>query len=196
MSIKKFTTSNSVVSYCIEQLLLAAHQTSHPWHWPTLVTLQEARVVVLRDFIAGSTVRFFTDRRSAKVEELSMTQGACSILLSNAHDRTQLRCRGKATELVDTGERQLLWDNTALASKRSYATLEAPGTALDEGNSGLSADWEANKPTALSLAKAFKNFAVFDVSLGDCDFLVLSAEGQQRAQFQLANDHKFSWVTP
>lgn len=196
MPIKRFNNKEDLIAYCISNLEKAVPDPGHQWHWPVFITSGSGRVVVMREFLPTNSIRFYTDKRSEKVREIRDNSGECSFLFYSGSDRTQLRCKGFASELVDHDLKNKLWNSATIESRKSYATTKAPGEKLEKAGTGLPVDWESGNPSEDSLEKAFENFVVYDVKIIAYDFLLLSKEGQQRAKFTLENKKSFSWVTP
>ena len=188
-----------VLAYCVGELTRAVADPEHPWHWPALATTRPGvRVVVLRGFHRRDrpTVRFFTDLRSAKTEELSAAGGACELLFYHGRHRTQLRLSGTAVPLDDVASRRALWEAQSPRARRHYATDLAPGTILPEADHG--------RPPGLAesggerhLEGAFPHFGVYDVAVARVDFLLLGHDGQLRCRWGgVWEEGELAWVTP
>ena len=185
----------AAVDYAEAQLLRATVDAKHPWHWPVLVTAGAGRVVVLRHYSSATTsLRFFTDRRSAKVSELADAAGRCSFTFYHPRHRTQLRVAGSATELVDLALRDEFWRKQHVKAQRSYASREAPGTSIPDPSQAYSKAWMEGRPSDRELAAAFANFTVFEVAISTYDLLQLSPDGQRRVGWTAHGTPQ--WLTP
>ena len=198
MPLPTFQRAEEPLDYAARQLSRAVADPKHPWHWPVLATAgPAAQVVVLRGFDrAAPAVTFYTDARSAKVGQLDSTGGACELLFYHPRHRIQLRVSGAAAAVAQERERRRRWERQSDQGRRSYATVEPPGTPLERPGDGLPSGF-APEPSDEQLARAFANFAVYEVAINRADLLQLGREGQRRCRWE--GDWSVGssgWVTP
>ena len=108
----------------------------HPWSIGCVMTIKKTdddslcpsgRTVVLRrcDAVAR-TVDFYTDVRSAKVEEIELSEGALCWLFYEPSTRIQLRLQGNAT-VVNDHRADVAWEAVTLQSRSEYLSADPPG---------------------------------------------------------------------
>ncbi len=181
-----------VREYVQGELALGVENARHPWHWPSLTTQLDVRIVVSREYdLARHTWRFFSDRRAEKVAQLAFQPAAIALFYHGEH-RCQLRLRGQCHEVLDEGFRQNLWRQQSDAAKANYATLHAPGTVLDSAGSDLPSDWTHHQA---ALAEAYVNFGVYELAIERYEFLQLRQVGALRSRWAAA-DGTFEWLVP
>ncbi len=158
-------------------LLRATVDKKHPWRVVSFSTSgpngPAARSVILRGVLAAERrLVFYTDRRSAKMTDLAHCPNV-ALLFWNPKANTQLRVCGNAfaesSELIVND----LWLRIPDHARKDYATLSAPGHALDSSQSGH------------DLRAARSNFVVLNVQVEEMEWLSLSREGHQRTLFTL-----------
>jgi len=111
-------------------------KSSHPFRYPSLATQSEEgpqqRTVVLRS--VKSTAKelwFYTDGRSAKVQELAQDERA-AVHAFHPRKKLQLRFKG-SVKVLKSGEKwQEAFDGIPKNRYFEYSTQKAPGTGLDE----------------------------------------------------------------
>jgi pyridoxamine 5'-phosphate oxidase len=157
----------------------------HPWRIAVLATTDgeaaDARSVVLRECERDARVlRFFTDARSAKVQQMQhRPQG--TLVLWSAQRAWQLRLRVALQVDSDGLAVASRWARLQHgASARDYLGPLAPGTALDA------------RPLPRAAAER-GHFALVTASVLWMDWLELHAQGHRRAIFDAAGGR---WVAP
>lgn len=145
-----------------------------PLRWFTFATVSpdgqpEARTVVLRAFDRTSrTLTLYSDRRAAKVRALVQNPKVECHFFDNRH-MLQFRLSGTAQLLTDGPRWTSLFEKLPEYALGDYAALHAPGTpGLDQSAQGI----------------AEENFTVVDITIAKLDWLSLSRNGHQRAQFR------------
>ena len=105
-----------------------------PFHTPTLITLESdhaaARTLVLRgvDKIA-QTLRFHTDKRSKKIEQINVNQNALVHIYSQ-HDKLQLRLKSDLSLHVSEPLVDEAWEKSYGMSKICYQVSDTPGSVI------------------------------------------------------------------
>ncbi|WAC24472.1 flavin-binding protein [Blastomonas sp. SL216] len=182
----------------------AAKDRRSAMHTPVVGTVRadgtpSQRVMVLRAFDpATATLRFHTDARAAKVDELR--DGApISVLAYDPGAKRQFRLSG--TGFIDaageTADRA--WSASTLFARRCYLADPAPGTVSEHPMSGLAADIEGRKPDdEAEVAPGRANFAVLLATIDSIEFLHLAHTGHRRAIFRLSADGTWQgeWLVP
>lgn len=129
------------------------------------------RSVILRDWDRDRAVlAFATDARSAKVRDLRADPRVALVLWDDGA-QVQVRLGGRATVVADPAERRRRWEGLGERTRRGYATVPAPGDAVDGDRAGLDDDEAA----------WFDRFAWVEVAVDRVDRLDLSAEPHDRA---------------
>jgi hypothetical protein len=171
-------------------------QRGDPWRTPCLCTIGEdganGRIVVLRRVDADSyKIRFHTDQRSLKVNELTSpaqhNQKVMCLFYSPQQQR-QVRFKGEIKELFghDRGEE---WQSTSPQSRDIYGLKTAPKTPQKSADSG----WYFNDQIA------FDHFKAYQIKATELDVLTLYPQGHERALFRLKEtplQWQGMWVTP
>ncbi len=158
-------------------LLRATVDKKHPWRVVGFSTSgpngPAARSVILRGVLASERrLLFYTDRRSAKMIDIAHCT-AVALLFWNPKANTQLRVCGNASAEASELIVNDLWQRIPDYARKDYATLSAPGCALDCARSGFDLD------------AARSNFVVLNVEVVEMEWLSLSREGHQRTLFTL-----------
>lgn len=149
-----------------------------PIHTPAVATVgldgrPNVRVVVLRhaDPIAR-TLRFHTDRRSAKIGELS-TDAGVQIVAYDPGRKIQLRVTGRGAVHLDDDVARDAWMRSQPQSQICYRQAAAPGAAADDpARAALAADHDGAE-----------NFAAVSVAIDEIEWLFLASSGHRRARF-------------
>ena len=163
-----------------------------PLRWPVVATMTpsgpSARLMVLRGVDAAArTLRFYTDRRAAKVAELA-ADPRVAVTGYDPAARLQLRLRGCGRILGGSAVADC-WRGIGDSGRRAYATIAAPGTRLDGPGSGL--------PAEIVPAEAEANFAILEVTADRLEWLLLAPSGHRRARYEFANGSwTGSWRVP
>ncbi|MEL6143438.1 MAG: pyridoxamine 5'-phosphate oxidase family protein [Bacteroidota bacterium] len=181
-------------------LIRAQHDKKHAFRTPTLSTVSkehfpQARKVVLRAVDAEKrTLRFYTDYRSQKILDLRH-QPIAHWLFWDPKSRLQISAMGSVSFLP---QQQVAFLFTGLPKhgRKSYATLNAPGTSLDKSEDGLPEDWDHLSLVDTNYALA--NFCVGETIVEKAEILYLNREGHRRLRAnRLANnDWQLDWLVP
>ena len=165
------------------------------FHTPVLSSFVEktisTRTVVLREFDSKNrTLRFHTDSRSGKIEELKEN----SISSVHGYDpdlKVQIRLKGKTSLHIDNEISKKAWAESREMSKMCYSVKDSPGNKI-------------SSPEPFDLIKeeidielGYNNFAVLHFSYDSLEFLFLKGAGHRRSLFDWSsNQLKSSWLIP
>jgi pyridoxamine 5'-phosphate oxidase len=172
------------------------------FHTPVVATLgadgiSQQRVMVLRKSIeADATMRFHTDLRSAKVEQIDR-DGPVSVLGYDPAAKIQIRASGRGI-VTNAGEiADAAWAASSPSSRRCYLTQYAPGSVVDKPMSGLPESVEARVPERSETEVGRAHFAVLLVTLDTLEWLYLAHDGHVRARFVCEGGAwKGQWLIP
>ena len=165
------------------------------FHTPVLSSFVEkkisTRTVVLREFDSKNrTLRFHTDSRSGKIEELKEN----SISSVHGYDpdlKVQIRLKGKTSLHIDNEISKKAWAESREMSKMCYSVKDSPGNKI-------------SSPEPFDLIKeeidielGYNNFAVLHFSYDSLEFLFLKGAGHRRSLFDWNSDQlESSWLIP
>ena len=165
------------------------------FHTPVLSSFVEktisTRTVVLREFDSKNrTLRFHTDSRSGKIEELKEN----SISSVHGYDpdlKVQIRLKGKTSLHIDNEISKKAWAESREMSKICYSVKDSPGNKI-------------SSPEPFDLIKeeidielGYNNFAVLHFSYDSLEFLFLKGAGHRRSLFDWSSDQlESSWLIP
>lgn len=165
------------------------------FHTPVLSSFVEktisTRTVVLREFDSKNrTLRFHTDNRSGKIEELKEN----SISSVHGYDpdlKVQIRLKGKTSLHIDNEISKKAWAESREMSKMCYSVKDSPGNKI-------------SSPEPFDLIKeeidielGYNNFAVLHFSYDSLEFLFLKGAGHRRSLFDWSSDQlESSWLIP
>ncbi|MGL5362481.1 MAG: pyridoxamine 5'-phosphate oxidase family protein [Bosea sp. (in: a-proteobacteria)] len=167
-----------------------------PCHSPTVATIgndgrPRLRTVILRGADPEVwTLRFHTDRRSDKVQELA-TDSRISLLVYDPGAKIQIRVEGVATVYTDDGLADAAWAGSRSFSQICYGSAPAPGQMI--ANGGAFSLPVGSDDVALGRA----NFAAVQLSLTSLEWLYLAHAGHRRARFtRTAQGTESIWLAP
>ena len=165
------------------------------FHTPVLSTFVNktisTRTVVLREFDSKNrTLRFHTDNRSGKIEELKEN----SISSVHGYDpelKVQIRLKGKTSLHINDEISKMAWAKSREMSKMCYSVKDSPGIKI-------------SSPEPFDLIKeeidielGYDNFAVLLFHYDSLEFLFLKGAGHRRSLFDWSSDQlKSSWLIP
>jgi pyridoxamine 5'-phosphate oxidase len=184
MAGERLETLDAIEDACWHELARAAHERSHDWHVMVLATVDgdraDARSVVLRDVDSEArSLLFYTDSRSAKVEQLRRYPGAT--LVGWHRERCwQLRLRVQLAVETSGLEVSSRWARVKLSTTAGdYLGALPPGTAV-----------QRHQPERGTR----EHFAVVEAQVREADWLELCADGHHR-RARLAG-RESSWLVP
>jgi pyridoxamine 5'-phosphate oxidase len=181
------------LAYALQLLARGVADRRAAFHTPSVATLgldgaPQLRTVVLRGFdLEQRQLRFHTDRRSTKIEEITANpRGA--MLFYDTGQKIQLRVLCHFSLPRDAGW-QTAWDATAPMSRECYQVDLPPGTPIE--NPGLAHfDPVATDDGAI-------NFQPVLAQIETIEWLYLAARGHRRAHFDLRGDAPImQWLVP
>ena len=165
------------------------------FHTPVLSTFINntisTRTVVLREFDAKKRIlRFHTDSRSGKIEELKEN----SISSIHGYDpdlKVQIRLKGKTSIHVDNEISKKAWTQSREMSKMCYSIKDSPGKKISSPEPFDLVKEEIN------IELGYENFAVLLFCYDSLEFLFLKGAGHRRSLFNWSsNQLKSSWLIP
>lgn len=195
---------DSVLADVWQRLGRATKDRRAAMHTPVVATIghdgaPSQRVMVLRAFDrASATLRFHTDARAAKVEQVG-TGGPVSVLCYDPGAKRQFRLSGTVRIETDTPAADQAWAEATLFAKRCYLADPAPGTVSHSPVSGLPPDIEGRKPDDENeVAPGRANFALLMAEIDAIEFLHLAHTGHRRAVFRTSGDGSWQgqWLVP
>ena len=165
-----------------------------PFHTPTLITLENnnpsARTLVLRGVDRESeTLRFHTDKRSKKIEQINSNPNSV-IHIYSQNEKLQLRFKSNLTLHTDGLLVDDAWEKSYGMSKICYQISDTPGTVIknQDGYEYVPKENHDGKD----------NFIVILAKIIEIEWLYLSSEGHHRAKFtrNKNNQLEVSWLVP
>ncbi len=164
-----------------------------PFHQAYVATINnnfpEQRTVVLRNInIEEKTLRFHTDIRSEKIENLR-NSNSLSWLFYDSELKLQLRIYTKAEIHYDDDLANIAWNNSRLASKMCYTTHAKSGSIIAEPEV-IDINQKDIEPELLDFAR--KNFCIVETKAAAMDFVFLNAKGNKRGYFNYSTED-FQW---
>jgi pyridoxamine 5'-phosphate oxidase len=166
----------------------------HGFHHPAIANSglsgePRNRIVILRAADSTQrTIRFHTDRRSAKYDELA-NDPRVSALFYDAGDRVQLRCEGKAFLHDHDAVADAAWLSSQRMSRVCYGTMPAPGAVMMTGGDFALPQTEAE------LLAGRANFVAVVIVVDIIEWLFLRHGGHRRARFDLVTGAR-NWLAP
>ena len=165
------------------------------FHTPVLSSFVEktisTRTVVLREFDSKNrTLRFHTDSRSGKIEELKEN----SISSVHGYDpdlKVQIRLKGKTSLHIDNEISKKAWAESREMSKMCYSVKDSPGNKIPSPE-----PFDLIKEE-IDIELGYNNFAVLHFSYDSLEFLFLKGAGHRRSLFDWSSDQlESSWLIP
>lgn len=155
------------------------------------------RLMVLRNVDrTASSLRFHTDRRSAKARQFGRGEKV-SIIAYDPTARVQVTAWGFAAIDEAGPDADAAWAASALSSRRCYFADPGPGTPTETPNSGLPATLLKRAPTLDESQPGRANFAILVCRIERFEWLRLTACGNRRARFErMADTWEGSWLIP
>ena len=190
-----------ILADCWHRLLNGVVSAKHPFHNPTLGTINgdfvEIRTVVLRKVIqAERTLIFNTDYRSPKIQQIKNNNNV-SWLFYDEKARIQIRLKTIATIHYQDDTTLKRWEDSRLESRKCYLVNPAPSTFTNAPTDGLPENLTVKDLTSDNVAVGYENFAVVKNEVKEIDWLFLNHDGHRRAQFIFDdNEVKKYWVIP
>ncbi len=168
-----------------------------PFHHPAVATTgpdgaPRIRTVILRGCEPGTrTIRFHTDRRSAKIAEIG-AEGRVAIHFYDPGAKIQLRVSGRAAVHANGPVADAAWAGSRVFSRQCYGIAPGPGEPIAEGGAFALPD-----VTEDATAAGRANFSAVVVAIDTMEWLYLAAAGHRRARFAWNGDTlRAMWLTP
>lgn len=154
-----------------------------------------SRIVVLRKvFAADWMIRFHTDSRSDKVDEIAKDP-RISVLFYDKDLKLQMRARGRAALYRGDEAALAAFEGAKPLGRVCYRIQPGPGSIIERGGDySHSTPGEAEGTTA---DPGFPNFCAVDLVLGEIEILYLAHEAHRRARFTKTGEfYGASWLAP
>jgi pyridoxamine 5'-phosphate oxidase len=169
----------------------------HGFHHPAVATIgldgrPRVRTVILRGVdVAARALRFHTDVRSLKVEELARDARA-SLLFYDAGAKAQVRIEGHASIHAGDSVADAAWAGSRAMSRACYGTSPAPGGVIPDG-SAFSLPGEDDD----LVAAGRENFRAAVIVADSLEWLHLGHGGHRRALYEWADGQATAnWLVP
>jgi pyridoxamine 5'-phosphate oxidase len=188
------TDLDTALSSCWTLLGRGVADRRHGFHHPVVANVSiegrpRARVVVLRQAErTAKTLRFHTDVRSQKWEELKQVSGVAVSLYDEAA-RVQIKIEGRAALHCDDAIADAAWASSQKMSRVCYGTTPSPGTAVGKGNG-----FELPSEDA-EIAAGRANFGAVVIHIEKLEWLFLRVGGHRRAHFDFQSQTA-QWLVP
>jgi pyridoxamine 5'-phosphate oxidase len=166
-----------------------ARDRNSPAHCPVVATIDaegapSQRIMILRELDWDKCVlRFHTDSRSTKVDELSANNSA-SVLFYDPETKIQLRLQGSAAVETDSSAADEAWKSSTPFARRCYLAEHAPALEVELPTSGLPTAIEGKQPEEADLIPGRPNFAILLFSFDQIEWLYLANSGHRRARWR------------
>lgn len=166
----------TILNQCWSAFSLGVEEANSPWRLPVVGTTgstgAELRTVVLREADEDRrSLVFHTDARSRKVNELEES-GHAAWLFFDPQSGVQIRARSRVAMHLDDELTRKLWECMPQHARGNYSNSQSPGEPT-----------VARPETSLCDEEAFLNFVVVECEVVFLDWLQISKNGHQRAQF-------------
>lgn len=199
---KRYSNLDELLNHIWNVVEIGAQDPAHPYHTPTFGTVSSngpsLRTVILRKVDTQErSLIFHSDSRAQKIKEIQNNSRVTWHFWS-PESNEQLRLMGEASLHFDDELANEVWQSNHPKSLKIYVKPIAPGTEVDEPQSGLPEKVESAKLSNHDEVEAGrKYFAVVRTRIDEIDFLHLHKDGNYRAHFKW--DHKgktSSWIIP
>lgn len=139
-------------------------------------------------------VRFYTDLRSPKVEQIRHDPRA-ALVFQDAVRQVELRAEATVSLHREDILAQRCWTTLPAGSRRDFASFAPPGSPAGEPSLSTEA---ATLLRPNGDGNGWTNFAVADCKIGRLDWLELDSAGHRRAVFawDRRGDLTAKWVAP
>ena len=159
----------------ILELKKGTSQKKHPFRYFTLAALQPntgigLRTVVLRKVEENLDLIFYTDMRSAKIEEIKIHPGV-SALFYHPKKLLQLKIIGQANTIEDAATLKTYWNGVPIKARKDYTTNLAPGTPITDEQ-------------AVDFSENENHFAMVRIQVNEIELVQLQRPEHMRIRFQ------------
>ncbi|MCC5915074.1 MAG: pyridoxamine 5'-phosphate oxidase family protein [Balneolaceae bacterium] len=154
----------------------------------TQLNLPSSRMVILRQILPKLRARFYTDRRSRKVQEIQINPKA-SLLFWDPSKNLQIRLAAECTIHHGNETANEEWNRVQGSARKDYNTVLAPGSPIE--NPEDAEEW--HDPFSE------KEFTVIDALPFRIDLLQIRRKGHLALRFQRENpedEWEGGWIVP
>jgi len=157
-----------------EELQKGISKKDHPFRYCTLGTVgvgavARLRTIALRRVSASLQLKFYTDKRSRKIDHIR-ENNTVSLLLYHPEKLLQLKITGRAKINCDPEELKACWSGIQPANKKDYTTTSAPGSSIVN-------------PDAIEYLKDENYFTIVDIEPFKIEYLKLKRPNHLRIRF-------------
>tara|TARA_B100000989_G_C19501786_1_gene454621 strand:+ start:603 stop:1208 length:606 start_codon:yes stop_codon:yes gene_type:complete len=154
-----------------------------------------SRIMVLRSFSSKLwELTVHSDNRSIKLDEIKSNKKV-SINFWDSRKNFQIRLFGYATRFDSENEKA--WSDLSVWSKRTYLSVNNPGSISKNPTSGFDEKFFNLPPTREESKKGKRNFCQIKVKIKTFDVLILNRLGYRRAFFEVKKKQlKKRWLIP
>ncbi len=141
-------------------------------------------------------VRFYTDLRSPKVEQIRSDPRA-ALVFQNAVRQVELRAEAMVSLHREDTLAERCWTTLSVDGRRDFASFAPPGSPAGELSELIYVE-PALRPKVGVNGNGWPNFAVADCTIRRLDWLELDSVGHRRAVFtwDQGGDLTAYWVAP
>jgi hypothetical protein len=186
-----FDSPDELLNHLWARLASAAADRASGFHVATFGTIgvdgsPSARSIILRQVDPDTRIiRFHTDRRSPKVQEL-LRDPRSTMLFWDPKSQTQLRAAGVASVAIDDPATRAMIEQSHTRSLAVYRSVLAPSMPI--GSPG---------GAKLSDQPLLENVAVISLSVTSLEWLWLDESGHRRCRFTYSGDSAVhQWLAP
>ncbi|WP_299435952.1 pyridoxamine 5'-phosphate oxidase family protein [uncultured Maribacter sp.] len=156
------------------ELKLALTKKNHPLKFCVLGTIgsentPQLRIIGLRKFTDDFSFTLYTDRRSAKVSQITKNYNV-SLLFYHPVKKLQIKIEGIANVVKDCGLLKEQWLKINEKAKRDYTTMFAPGSKI-------------NSPEEITYLKEKNFFSSIEIKAETIEYLKLKETSHFKVQF-------------
>ena len=197
--IKKIRETESLdlaLENALNKLKRAVKKRNDDLHLLNVVTINNqnkpsARNVVLRDFsIENLTIRFHTDKRSSKIDDILENKAIC-LIGYDKKAKLQIRIDADAYLIDDEEALKDIWKKMYPMSRECYRVSRSPGDRID---SLSEVEFDEDKENNLI---GFDNFTAIQCHIKTIEVLYLSHIAHIRAKYNNINGIlKGEWIIP
>ena len=193
---EKLPDSYSDISETLESAKLilseAVPNAQTLFHTPVVSTVHEnkiaSRVMVLREFnFDKKLLRFHTDNRAAKIENLIKNSSA-TVIGYDPDLKIQIKMQGQASVNINNKVTQMAWNESTARSKKCYSVKGGSTKEIENP-----AEYDIDD---FDVEEGYKNFAVIVFSFFSLEFLYLKSTGHRRALHTLDEEYSSTWLVP
>lgn len=157
-----------------DHLHKGVHKKGHPFRYAVLGTIgldntPAIRNIVLRQVTDNLCLRFYTDARSNKLQQIK-ENNQVSLLFYDPKQMLQVKVEGLATIINDKEVLQKYWSGVQPNSRKDYITSVAPGSAI-------------SNPDVVEYLEEENHFTIVEITPTRIEYLKLKRPNHIRIQF-------------